>query len=210
MAMWIEVKARYDRMLENGTTKRVTEPYLVDALSCTEAEARVIEELTPFTNGDLSVTSASKTKIVEVFLQFSGDRFYKVKVNFITLDEKTAVEKKTASYIIVPADNLEDALHRFKEGMRGTMSDYEIEAVTETKYVDLYTMMRRDSDSKEEMLERAEKDPAIMRHVNRFRNACAAGGFESVTISSSDGKTVHTATLEMPLKDNKPKTNDNG
>ena len=102
MATWIEVRARYDKMMENGSVKKVTEPYLADALSCTEAEARVTEELQPFISGDFRISSVVTTKIAEIFWDETGDKFYKVKINFITLDEKTATEKKTASYILVP------------------------------------------------------------------------------------------------------------
>ena len=97
MANWIEVKARYDRLMENGVTKKVNEPYLVDALSCSEAEARVVDELRPFVSGDLNITSTAKTKVAEVFTDGKGDRYYRVKVNFITIDERTAAEKRTAS-----------------------------------------------------------------------------------------------------------------
>ena len=138
MAQWIEVKVRQEKMTETGKTVKVTEPYLVDALSCTEAEARVVEELTPLCSGDLSVLSATKTKIAEIFTQFNGDKLYKVKVNFITIDEKTASEKRTASYIIVPAESFHDAYENFKEGMKGTMADYEIESIAETRYMDYY------------------------------------------------------------------------
>lgn len=138
MAYWIEVKARYEKMLESGTQKRATEPYLVDALSCTEAEARVIEELTPFTSGDLSVMSNKKINISEVFLSYTGDKYYKVKVNFIKIDEKTAAEKKTASFMIVPGDNFKAAYDNFIDGMKGTMADYEVESISETRYMDVY------------------------------------------------------------------------
>lgn len=138
MAQWIEVRARYDKMMENGSVKKVTEPYLVDALSCTEAEARVIEELTPYISGDFRISSVVTTKIAEIFWDASGDRFYKVKVNFITLDEKTAAEKRTASYILVQACDFRNAYENFLDGMKGTMADFEIEAITETKLVEVY------------------------------------------------------------------------
>lgn len=138
MAQWIEVRARYDKMMENGVVKKVTEPYLVDALSCTEAEARVTEELTPFISGDFRISSVITTKISEIFWDATGDRFYKVKVNFITLDEKTATEKRTASYILVQASCFKDAYDNFVDGMSGMMADYEIEAITETKIVEVY------------------------------------------------------------------------
>lgn len=138
MAQWIEVRARYDKMMENGSVKKVTEPYLADALSCTEAEARVTEELLPFISGDFRISSVVTTKIAEIFWDETGDKFYKVKINFITLDEKTATEKKTASYILVQASSFKEAYDNFIDGMRGTMADYEIEAITETKLVEVY------------------------------------------------------------------------
>ena len=138
MAQWIEVRARYDKMMENGSVKKVTEPYLADALSCTEAEARVTEELTPFISGEFRISSVVTTKIAEIFWDATGDKFYKVKVNFITIDEKTATEKKNASYILVQASSFKEAYDNFIDGMRGTMADYEIEAITETKLVEVY------------------------------------------------------------------------
>ena len=93
MANWFECKIRYDKMQENGAVKKVTEPYLVDALSFTEAEARIIEEMKPFISGEFSVSAVKRSKIAEIFRDDSADRWYLVKVAFITIDEKTAVEK---------------------------------------------------------------------------------------------------------------------
>ncbi len=93
MASWFECKIRYDKAQENGAIKKVTEPYLVDALSFTEAEARIIEEQTPFISGEVNVTAVKRTKIAEIFWDDSADKWYLVKVAFITIDEKTAVEK---------------------------------------------------------------------------------------------------------------------
>lgn len=138
MAQWIEVKARYDKMMDNGMVKKITEPYLADALSCTEAEARVTEEIQPFISGDFRISSVVTTKISEIFWDESGDRFYKVKVNFITIDEKTASEKRTATYILVQASGFKEAYDNFIDGMKGTMADFEIEAITETKLVDVF------------------------------------------------------------------------
>lgn len=147
MAQWIEVRARYDKMMENGSVKKVTEPYLADALFCTEAEARVTEELTPFISGDFRISSVVTTKISEIFWDASGDRYYKVKVNFITIDEKTAAEKKTDSYILVQASSFKQAYDNFIDGMKGTIADYEIEAITETKLVDVYRANLTSSDN---------------------------------------------------------------
>lgn len=138
MALWFETKVRFDKTMENGTVKKVTEPYLVDALSFTEAEARITEEVTPFISGDFTVSAAKKTKISEIFRDDSGDKWYNVKVAFITIDEKTATEKRAYSHIIVQASDFKSAYDNFVEGMKGTMADYEIAAITETAIMDVY------------------------------------------------------------------------
>ena len=85
MASWFECKIRYDKAQENGAIKKVTEPYLVDALSFTEAEARIIEEQTPFISGEVNVTAVKRTKIAEIFWDDSADKWYLVKVAFIKI-----------------------------------------------------------------------------------------------------------------------------
>jgi len=124
-------------MQENGMVKKVNEPYLVDALTFTEAEARIIEEMKPFISGEYSISSEKKTRISEIFFNEGADRYYLVKVNFITLDENSGVEKKTVSQILVQASDFEDAVEKFKEGMKGTMADYEIGSISETMIMDV-------------------------------------------------------------------------
>ncbi len=118
--------------------KKVNEPYLVDALTFTEAEARIIEEMKPFISGEYSISSEKKTRISEIFFNEGADRYYLVKVNFITLDENSGVEKKTVSQILVQASDFEDAVKKFKEGMKGTMADYEIGSISETMIMDVF------------------------------------------------------------------------
>lgn len=138
MANWFECKVRYDKTMENGAQKKVTEPYLIDALSFTEAEARIIEEITPFISGEFSVSAVKRTKIGEIFWDDSADKWYLVKVAFITIDEKTAVEKKTTSLILVAASDFKGAYDNFMEGMKGTMADFDITSITETPIMDVY------------------------------------------------------------------------
>lgn len=140
MANWFECKVRYDKLQENGAAKKVTEPYLVDALSFTEAEARITEEQTPFISGDFSVSAVKRTKIAEIFFDDAGDRWFLVKVGFITIDEKTAVEKRSTSLILVQANNFKEAYDNFIKGMAGTMADYEIVSISETPLMDVYKM----------------------------------------------------------------------
>ena len=138
MSNWFECKVRYDKLMENGMQKKVNEPYMVDALSFTEAEARIIEEVTPFISGDFSVSAVKRTNISEIFWDDSADKWYHVKVNFITIDEKSAVEKKTTSHILVAATDFKGALDNFMEGMKGTMADFEIASIAETTIMDVY------------------------------------------------------------------------
>lgn len=138
MASWFECKIRYDKTQENGSIKKVTEPYLVDALSFTEAEARIIEEQTPFISGEVNVTAVKRTKIGEIFWDDSADKWYLVKVAFITIDEKSAVEKKTTSLVLVAGSDFKGAYDNFMEGMKGTMADFEIVSITETPLMDVY------------------------------------------------------------------------
>lgn len=140
MANWFECKVRYDKMQENGAIKKVNEPYLVDALSFTEAESRITEEQTPFISGEFTVSAIKPTKIAEIFFDEVSDRWYLVKVAFITIDEKTAAEKRSVSQILVQATNFKHALERFEEGMKGTMADYEIVQINETPLMDVYKM----------------------------------------------------------------------
>lgn len=138
MALWFECKIRFDKMMDNGSVKRVTEPYLVDALSFTEAEARIIEEIRPFISGDFSIPAIKKTNIAEIFPDTTADKWWLVKYNLITIDEKSAKERKTAVYVMVQADSQQGATEAFNKGMKGTMADFEIEKVAETKIMDVY------------------------------------------------------------------------
>lgn len=128
---------RYNKVLENGMEKKVTEYYLVDALSFTEAESRTIEEMSAFISGEFSVTAVKTSKFSELFLadEEAADIFYKVKIQFLTLDERSGEEKKTNTEVLVQAADLRDAIRRFDEGMKGTMADYQIVSVAETPIV---------------------------------------------------------------------------
>ena len=131
MALYFECAVRYDKTLENGSVRKVTDKYLVDALSFTEAETRLIEAVTPGISGEFSIPSIKKTKIAEVF-NTDADRFFLAKVAFITLDEKTGVEKKSVSQILVGACDMENANINFEDGMKGTLSDFELVSLAET------------------------------------------------------------------------------
>ena len=137
---WFECKVSAEKAVEGGMSKKFNESYLVDALNFTDAEARITKEVAPFCNGALEIKNITPAKINELFVNESddADKWYKVKCNFITLDEKTQTEKRTASYMLVQAANFRGALERFEEGMKGTLADYEIASIQETSLLDVF------------------------------------------------------------------------
>ncbi len=137
MSQYFEVVIKYDKMQENGSVKRVSEKYIVDALTCTEAEARVTEEMQPFISGDFVATSVKQTAISEIF-NIGADRYYLVKVGFISVNETTGQEKRTISQILVGAPDFTNAIEEFNEGMKGCMQDYSIASIVETTIVDVF------------------------------------------------------------------------
>lgn len=140
MHTWFEVKIRYEKVVENGMQKKVTEPYLFDALSFTESEGKCIQEMTPFISGEFTVSDIKRAKYSEIFFsdEEAADRWFKCKLIFTTLDDKSGAEKKTSTQILVQAADLRDAVKKLDEGMKGTMADYEIGSVSETPIMDVY------------------------------------------------------------------------
>lgn len=138
MHSWFECKVKFERTGDDGKIIKVNESYLVDALSFTEAEERIIEEMKPFISGDFSVAHIKRVKIGELFTLDSGDKWYRFKVNYITLDEEKGVEKKIPVNMMVQASNIKEALERHTEGMKGSMADYEVAVITETMIMDVY------------------------------------------------------------------------
>ena len=137
---WFECKVRYDKTLENGLIKKTTETYLVDALSFTEAEKRFIEEITPFMSGEFLVTDIKRARISELFDSdhLNDDRWFNARVAFITLDEKSGVEKRTVQTVLVQANELHRALTRLDEGMKGTLGEWVIVSIAETAIIDVF------------------------------------------------------------------------
>jgi hypothetical protein len=149
MHNWFECKINYEKVAEDGIQKKATEPYLVDALSFTEAEARIIEEMRPYISGEFTVMDIKRARYSETFLNDNGDRFYRVKINMITLDEKSGTEKKTPVQMLSQASTIHEAIKIIDEGMKGTMADYVIAAVTETALLDVFPFVAEVRTTKE-------------------------------------------------------------
>ena len=139
-ANWFICKIRYEKVMEDGLQKKVTEQYVVDALSFTEAEARIIEEMSQYISGEFEVVEIDRCVFKEIFFsdEETADKWYKSKLQFITIDEKTDKEKRTAVYYLVHGSSLENARKNIDVVMGGTMIDYVISGVNETKIMDVF------------------------------------------------------------------------
>lgn len=139
MHNWFECKIQYEKLsTDDGKQKKSTDTYLVDALSFTEAEARLIKEVTPYMTGEFTVSNLKRSRIYEIFDSPEGDRWYRAKVMFIILDEEKGTEKKVPSNMLIQASDIQTALVRLNEGMKGTMSDFEVASICDTPILDIF------------------------------------------------------------------------
>lgn len=139
-AIWFECKVRYEKTMEDGTIKKVTEVYVVDALSFSEAEKRITEEMSSYAVKELEICNLKIAPYKEIFFADSdlADRWYKAKLAFITIDEKTDKEKKTSVNYLVNAGSFNSALKNINEIMEGTMIDYQTCNLTETNIMNVF------------------------------------------------------------------------
>lgn len=134
-----ECSIRFGRMMETGKIQTVTEQHLVDALTFTEAEAPIIKERTPYILGEYDVVAIKRTRYIEIVNAHADcDKWFEVKVNLISFDERTKKERKTAVYYIVNADSNQEAHQLTVDFMKGTLADYDIATVKETAILEVY------------------------------------------------------------------------
>jgi len=139
-AIWFECKIQYEKMMEDGLQKKVVETYTIDALSFTEAEQRIMEEMSSYISGEFTIKDIKIAPYGEIFFSDveMADKWYKTKLQFITIDEKTAKEKKSSVNYLVNAGTLNGAVKNIDEVMGGTMIDYIIYSVSETSLMDVF------------------------------------------------------------------------
>ena len=195
MHTWFECKIRYEKVMENGMQKKVTEPYLVDALSFTEAEARIIEEMTPFISGEFTVSDIKRANYSELFPseEEAADRWFKCELVFITLDEKSGAEKKTSTQVLVQAADLRDAVKKLDEGMKGTMADYQIASVAETAIMDVYPYSAEVSMS--DTISENANSPVVRNFIQSLPEGCKTTitvGGKQVVVDKTGKDTVVT------------------
>ena len=150
-AIWFECKVRYEKSGEDGTPRKVTETYVVDALSFSEAESRIMEEMCSYVSGELEIADLKIAQYKEIFFADSdlADKWYKAKLAFVTIDEKTDKEKKTTVYYLVNAGNINSALKNVDEIMSGTMVDYQTCNLSETQIIDVFEYKKKTETTSE-------------------------------------------------------------
>lgn len=148
-ANWMECIIRYEKTMEDGLQKNVSEKYVLDALSFTEAEKRITEEMSAYISGEFSVQNINPCPFKEIFFSDDemADRWYKAKLQFITIDEKTEKEKRTNMNYLVQAGSFDGAKKNIDEIMGGTMIDYVIAKVEETKYMDVFEYAKKENQN---------------------------------------------------------------
>lgn len=151
-AIWFECKVRYEKTMEDGMPKKVVEIYTVDALSFSEAEERIMEEMSSYVSGEIDIVDLKIAQYKEIFFADSdlADKWYKAKLAFITIDEKTDKEKKTSVFYLVNAGNINSAIKNIDEVMGGTMIDYQTLNVSETNIMDVFEYKPKEKDDKPE------------------------------------------------------------
>lgn len=134
--MWFLTSVSYESVADSGENKKRKEKYLIDAMSCTEAEARAIKHLEPYTAGDIDVTDIKNVSYDELFFG-SGDYFFDAKIAYLSVDEKRGGEKETKAKMLIQANDFEEACEALREGMKGTMADWKCKSVTETTIIEV-------------------------------------------------------------------------
>ena len=158
-AQWFECKIKYEKVMEDGLQKQVVEQYVVDALSFAEAEQRITEEMSQYISGEFEVVDVKKAAYKEVFFDddnAASDRWYKAKLDFITIDERTEKEKRSRVTYLVQATNLNRAMKNVDTVMGGTMIDYDAASISDTKLVDVFEHTAEDKAA--ELMARMAED----------------------------------------------------
>ena len=145
-ATWFECKIRYEKMTEDGLPKKVSEVYVVDALSFSEAEERIIEEMSSYISGEIEIVDVKIAPYREIFFADDNlaDQWFKAKLSFITIDERTDKEKRTSMMYLVNAGNISSAINNIDKVMSGTMIDYVTTSISATKIFDVFEYKKKD------------------------------------------------------------------
>ena len=138
MQEWFECRVKYLKIDDDGRERKVSENFLFDAVTYTDAETRVVEQLRQMIRGEFAVEKIAKSNIIEVFPHENGEWWYKVKISITTIDENAGKEKKINNYFLVAANDMDQALSRIKEGLSYILVPYSIISIAQSAIVDVF------------------------------------------------------------------------
>jgi len=138
MQTWFECKVKYVKIDDDGRERKVSEVYLVDAVSFTDAETRIIQQMETMVRGEFMVDNIKKSNIVEIYPHENGEWWYKARIGIVTIDEKAGKEKKINNYFLVAADDLKQALQRLEDGLSYILVPYQTTSLAISTIVDVF------------------------------------------------------------------------
>jgi len=150
-ATWYECKVKYRKLDETGVQKITTEPYLVDALSYTEAESRITEEMSAYISEEFRITNIKVGNYAEIHPFENADRWFKSKISLLAYDEESGKERKSNMYLLVQANDVKEAFDNTTHTMKNTMGDYTITAISESPIMDVFPYFSGEEGAKEEL-----------------------------------------------------------
>ena len=153
MKTWFICKVKYQKQTDEGLLKAVTEPYMVDAVSFTEAEARIYEVLAPEIQGEMLVSGITKGNFTEVINFEDSDKWYKCKVTYISIDGDGGKEKKVSTYFLVSANSLKEAYERVEESLSSMLVPFDIPSIAVTPIIDVFPFMNEEDSLAEQAKE---------------------------------------------------------
>lgn len=188
MNSWYTVKVKYTKQFDDGRLKRVNEPYLVDAVSFTEAEARIYEELAAYIRGEFAINGISKTDFADIFHYDDAEDWYKCKVTYVSVDADSGKEKKVNQNFLVSAHSVKEAYARLEESLSGMMVSYDIPSVMLSPIVDIFPF-----SGEREVIGEEEEEETKVTVANNMADENDLGAEEEIT---SDEKEDSDAELE--------------
>ena len=138
MQTWFECKVKYVKIDDDGRERKVSEVYLVDAVTFTDAETRIIQNVSTMVRGEFIVDNIKKSNIVEIYPHENGEWWYKAKIGIVTIDEKAGKEKKINNYFLVAADDIKQALQRLEEGLSYILVPYQTTSLAICNIIDVF------------------------------------------------------------------------
>jgi hypothetical protein len=150
MQKWFKCTVQYVKIDDDGRERKVSEPYLVDAVSYTDAEARITKQCSEMISGEFVVKQITQTNIIEILPNENGGWFYTGKISIVTIDEKAGKEKKINESFLIEADDFKGALKAFETGLSYILVPYEITYLAVSNIVDVFPYFESDKTESDE------------------------------------------------------------